>query len=224
MTNADLLVQRFLDQELSGEERLQLLVRLGRETALREKLIDLERLLLDVNRLPRPTVPDGFVEGVLRRTVPAPRPRSWRSLVHALWVPRTFQFNVASAVAAGSVVLLVASVIVAGRRSEPRTEERADATAASAATTSPVLVRLIVLQPGARTVQVAGDFNGWDPAQTPLEQISNAAWAVTIALEPGRYEYMYLVDGQKWVGDPFAVEQSDDGFGSRNAVLEVRPT
>jgi len=46
---------------------------------------------------------------------------------------------------------------------------------------------------------------------------------VTIPLKPGRYEYMFVVDGQQWIPDPFAAEQTDDGFGSRNAVLEVRP-
>ena len=34
---------------------------------------------------------------------------------------------------------------------------------------------------------------------------------------------MFVVDGQQWIADPFAAEQSDDGFGSRNAVLDVRP-
>ena len=34
---------------------------------------------------------------------------------------------------------------------------------------------------------------------------------------------MFVLDGQQWIGDPFAAEQNDDGFGSRNAVLEVRP-
>ena len=86
-----------------------------------------------------------------------------------------------------------------------------------------MLVRLVVLQPGARTVQAAGDFNGWNPDRTPLEQVSNGAWMATIPLEPGRYKYMFVVDGQNWIADPFATEQSDDGFGSRNAVLDVRP-
>jgi len=31
------------------------------------------------------------------------------------------------------------------------------------------------------------------------------------------------VDGERWIADPFAAEQSDDGFGSHNAVLDVRP-
>jgi 1,4-alpha-glucan branching enzyme len=48
-------------------------------------------------------------------------------------------------------------------------------------------------------------------------------WSVTLPLTPGRYEYMFVVDGQRWVSDPAAIEQSDDGFGARNAVLEVLP-
>ena len=31
----------------------------------------------------------------------------------------------------------------------------------------------------------------------------------------------FVIDGEQWIGDPFAAEQSDDGFGSRNAVLDV---
>jgi 1,4-alpha-glucan branching enzyme len=93
----------------------------------------------------------------------------------------------------------------------------------AAASPSATLVRLVIMQPGAKTVQVAGDFNGWNPERTSLEQISDGAWAVTIPLKPGRYAYMFVVDGKQWVADPFAAEQKDDGFGSRNAVLDVRP-
>jgi 1,4-alpha-glucan branching enzyme len=71
-------------------------------------------------------------------------------------------------------------------------------------------------------VQAAGDFNGWNPSRTPLEPTSNGAWTVTIPLEPGRYEYQFVVDGEQWIADPFAIEQNDDGFGARNAVLDVR--
>jgi 1,4-alpha-glucan branching enzyme len=96
----------------------------------------------------------------------------------------------------------------------------------STATSAPaprVLVRLVVLQPEATSVAVAGDFNAWTPARTPLERLTNDAWAVTIPLEPGRYEYMLVVNGTEWIADPLASEHSDDGFGSRNAVLDVRP-
>ena len=100
------------------------------------------------------------------------------------------------------------------RRDRPAAPSRRP-TAQSAADPSTVLVRLVVLQPGAQTVQVAGDFNGWNPARTPLERISGGAWTVTLPLKPGRYEYMFVVDGQHWIADPFAAEQNDDGFGSR---------
>jgi 1,4-alpha-glucan branching enzyme len=118
------------------------------------------------------------------------------------------------------VVLMVGALVV--RPGTPVTSDSARS-ASTGATDATVLVRLVVLQPEARTVDVAGDFNGWDPTRTPLEQAASGAWTVTIPLQPGRYEYMFVVDGKQWVGDPFAVEQADDGFGLRNAVLDVRP-
>ncbi len=225
MIDAERLVQRFVDQELSAEERVRFVVRLGRDAALRQGVMDLEKLVLEVGRLPRPTMPDGFVVRVMERTKPA-RP-TWHRLSNALWAPRSLQWNVASAVAVACVALFVVGWIVAGGLTgqQAPTDRGADVPVTSVAErpSMPVLVRLVVLRPGARTVQAAGDFNEWNPARTPLEQIASGAWTVTIPLEPGRYKYMFVVDGQEWVADPFAVEHSDDGFGSRNAVLDVRP-
>ena len=228
MTDSEQLVQRFLDQELSAEERLRFVVRLGQDGALRERVIELEQLVLDVSRLPRPAVPGGFVARVMERAAPAPP--TWRRLADALWAPHVLRWNLASAVAVACLASLVVGGVVAGGLAlkpepAPASEPGGAGAAASAASTarSTTLVRLVVLQPGARTVQVAGDFNGWNPARTSLEEVSSGAWTVTIPLEPGRYEYMYVVDGRQWMADPFAAEQNDDGFGSRNAVLEVRP-
>jgi hypothetical protein len=242
MTNEE-LVQRFVDQELSAQERMHFVVALGRDQALREHVLALEQLVLDASKLPRPVVPEGFAARVLERT-PAPeasvapvvsaslttgasaelvrRTTPWRRLIDTLWAPRAFQWNLAGAAAAACVVLLaVGAAIVTGTRAAETSI--ADATpAASAPAAGPVLVRLVVVQPGASVVQAAGDFNGWNPSRTPLEQTADGAWTVTLPLEPGRYEYQFVVDGDRWIGDPFAVEQSDDGFGSRNAVLDVR--
>jgi 1,4-alpha-glucan branching enzyme len=114
---------------------------------------------------------------------------------------------------------------IAGRPELPSTGSPGSAVESPAVTSAgtQVLVRLVVVHPGARMVHAAGDFNGWNPAQTPLEELPNGAWAVTIPLQPGRYEYMFVVNGDQWIADPFAAEESDDGFGSRNAVLDVRP-
>lgn len=224
MSGSEELVQRFLDHELSGEERIRFIARLGRDEALRQRVIDLEQLVLDAGRLPRPVVPDGFVARVIERT--ASRPPLRRRLADALWAPRALHWNLASAAAVAWLVLLVAGAVVAGGpfgqpTPAPRTADAPPSGMPAAPPT--VLVRLVVLQPGARTVQVAGDFNGWSPERTPLEPLAGGAWTVTIPLRPGRYEYMFVVDEQQWIADPFAAEQNDDGFGSRNAVLDVRP-
>ena len=229
------LVQRFIDQELSAEERIQFVVALGRDQALREHVLALEQLVLDAGRLPRPIVPEGFSARVLERAM-APeasdvlvvsifrRTITWRRLIDAMWAPRALQWNFAGAAAVACVALIAAGAVVATSWRRP-VAPVADATpvVSGPAQTPVVLVRLVVVQPGARVVQAAGDFNGWNPSRTPLEQTADGAWTVTLPLEPGRYEYQFVVDGDRWIGDPFAVEQSNDGFGSRNAVLDVRP-
>jgi anti-sigma factor RsiW len=224
MTDADHLVQRFVDQELSPEERVRFISRLGRDEGLRRRAMELEQLVLETSRLPRPIVPDDFTARVMERAVPrsVAQPGWWQRMSSRLLAPRELRWNLAGALAVACVMLAIG--IVVGRRGASAPEPSAAAPGpASTGAASPVLVRLVVLQPGARTVQVAGDFNEWNPARTALEQISDGAWAVTIPLKPGRYEYMFVVDGQRWIADPFAAEQNDDGFGSRNAVLDVRP-
>lgn len=230
--NHEHLVQRFVDQELSAEERIQFVVALGRDEALRERVLELERLMLGASRLARPKVPEGFVANVLRSSfaqgvaedekVVAPSvgaSRSW--LIERLWAPRALQWNLAGAAAAACLILLAL-----GGGAAQALRWRAASTVASTnepAAPPVVLVRLVVVQPGARVVQAAGDFNGWNPLETTLQPTADGAWTVTLPLEPGRYEYQFVIDGEQWIGDPFAAEQSDDGFGSRNAVLDVRP-
>ena len=216
----ELLVQRFLDQELSPQERIRFIAQLGRNEDLRQRAIEMEQLLLDVSRLPRPRVPHGFAERVLETTAPATSIRA--RLTDMLFAPRDLRWNLAGAVGTAALLLLVvASVVTRGVRAPA--PPAADPPSAAVATPSTVFVRLVIVHAGARSVQVAGDFNGWDPARTPLDEVSAGAWTVTIPLQPGRYEYMFVVDGQQWIADPFAVEHKDDGFGSRNAVLDVRP-
>jgi hypothetical protein len=144
-------------------------------------------------------------------------------LREALWAPRAFQWNLAGAMAAAGLLLIVGGVLSQRPVTEPAESPTPAVVSTAASGGDRVLVRLVVLQPGANTVEVAGDFNGWDPRRTPLAQTAAGAWTVTLPLEPGRYEYMFVVNGEQWVADPFAVEQIDDGFGSRNAVLDVRP-
>lgn len=216
---SELLVQRFLDEELSPEERIRFIAQLGRNESLRQRAIEMEQLRLDVSRLPKPRVPQDFAERVLSRTAAATA--TWARFTGMLFAPR--DFHLAGAVATAALLIVVTAVVATNVRRPASAPPAAATPTATVATPSTVLVRLVIVQPGARSMQVAGDFNGWNPARTPLDEVSAGAWSVTIPLEPGRYEYMYVVDGQQWVADPFAVEHNDDGFGSRNAVLDVRP-
>jgi hypothetical protein len=227
MTDRDDLVQRFVDQELSAEERIRFVAELGRDAALRERAVALEELLVDASHLNVPAVPPRFVARVMEQAGQA-EPVGQR-LARILWAPRALEWNLARAIGAAcaAIVIAVAALLVArgpfgASRSTGETPSGAERAASSPSIGATVLVRLIVVHPGARTVQVAGDFNGWDPARTPLAHVSGDAWAATLPLEPGRYEYMFVVDGHQWVADPFALEQSADGFGSHNAVLDVR--
>ena len=70
------------------------------------------------------------------------------------------------------------------------------------------------------SVAVAGDFNGWQPASTPLIR-RDGVWSTVLALPPSTYEYMFVVDGERWETDPLASGTRDDGFGGTNAVLDL---
>lgn len=81
-------------------------------------------------------------------------------------------------------------------------------------------VRLRVQAPGARIVTVAGSFNGWEAA--PLKPAGGGWWEIDVALDPGSYEYVYVIDGVATT-PPEAAVTVDDGFGGRNGLLEVLP-
>ena len=74
----------------------------------------------------------------------------------------------------------------------------------------------------AKSISVAGDFNGWNTSTNQLEDPEgDGIWTGKMYLKPGRYEYMLVIDNSKWVTDPNANVYADDGFGSKNAVLYI---
>lgn len=76
--------------------------------------------------------------------------------------------------------------------------------------------------PTSRAVSVVGDFNNWDPLATPLERdASGRRWSVRIPLSPGRYRYVYLVDGAQWLPDPRVPRAPDNDYGAPASVVTV---
>jgi 1,4-alpha-glucan branching enzyme len=78
------------------------------------------------------------------------------------------------------------------------------------------------VRPDARAVFVAGSFNQWQPASTPLKVTAGGRWSVELELAPGAYEYRFVVDGQ-WIADPAASESVPNPFAGVNSVLRVNP-
>lgn len=74
---------------------------------------------------------------------------------------------------------------------------------------------------GAKAVAVAGDFNGWNPAATPLKLDADlGVWQATLVIPPGRYRYRLVVDG-KWTHDPYNTYVEANPFGELNNIVEV---
>ena len=83
-------------------------------------------------------------------------------------------------------------------------------------------VRFEVAAPGAAQVALVGDFNDWNPAATPLRASRhNGVWSVTLPIAPGRHEYAFVVDGERWIPDPHAPRAAAADFGSANSVVTV---
>ncbi len=72
----------------------------------------------------------------------------------------------------------------------------------------------------AQKVLLAGDFNNWTPASTPMTREADGQWRMSLPLSPGRYRYRLVVDGQ-WVTDPHNHYVEANEFGELNNVVEV---
>jgi len=96
--------------------------------------------------------------------------------------------------------------------------------------------------PSAHLVTLAGDFpdNLWggtasgnhtyDATIDPLfddgthgdKVAGDGIWTLIKTLEPGRYQYKFVIDRNTWVTDPNGLETVDDGYGGKNSVLIVK--
>jgi chromosome partitioning protein len=82
-------------------------------------------------------------------------------------------------------------------------------------------VLFTTLYPRAGNVQIAGDFNNWQPEDTPLQKVGeNGVWQIKLPIAKGKYRYRLVVDGQ-WQQDPYSESTELNPYGEYNSVLEV---
>ncbi len=83
-------------------------------------------------------------------------------------------------------------------------------------------VVFVTLYPRADNVQIAGDFNNWQPEYSPMQKVGESGiWQTEMNLYPGRYRYRLVVDGQ-WQQDPYNELTELNPFGGFNSVIEVK--
>lgn len=81
-------------------------------------------------------------------------------------------------------------------------------------------VVFVIRAEGANRVQIAGDFNDWNPDRTPLANVDHETFQIKVPLMPGRYQYRYVVDGH-WRNDPDNHNVEMNPYGELNNVIDV---
>jgi hypothetical protein len=159
-----------------------------------------ERVMAEVRRLPAPaSAALAFEDGVARRVA------RWFAQPRAVTLRLRPAWTLAIAAALAAVVFLPLAESVA-----PGAEEG--------------VAQFVGHFPGARSVEVVGSFNDWRRGALPLsDEHHDGIWHGAVVLPAGQHEYMFVVDGERWVADPLAGRYVDDGFGRENALLIVRP-
>lgn len=75
--------------------------------------------------------------------------------------------------------------------------------------------------PGAKSVHVAGSFNGWKLENALQDADKDGTWELKLRLSEGRYSYKFVVDGTNWTHDPQQEAKEPDGHGGSNSILVV---
>ena len=133
-------------------------------------------------------------------------------LVDSLFTPRTFTLTPAHGL--GLVAAAMAAILVWPGGSGTTTESGKDGHGRA--------THFVLVAPDVGSVHLTGDFTSWSQEGIPLRDVNGSGtWVADVELDPGVYQYVFIVDGEEWRADPGAAAQVDDGFGQVNSVVMV---
>jgi hypothetical protein len=183
---------------------------------------DMERAIEETRRFiderPAPDLTAQVMRRIEELGVSPAEPGIWSRLAGLIWTPRRVELEWRPAygiVAAAALILLIVFLPYG-----PRTPVAAPPSLAAVGNTDPRLfVQFHLDAPDAMDVRLAGSFTNWQP-RYELHQASPGVWTITLPLSAGVHDYVFVVDGQRWVADPYA-QKVDDGFGGVNSRIAL---
>jgi len=205
------IIHKIIDGEASEDEKKTIIRIVEMDAGLKKEVAGLENTVRMLRTSERREPPMFFTAEVMKKLL-RKKTSAFARIREFLFGSRVLHWNMATALGA-AVIMLIGGIIVSRiHLGQPMNT--------AGPTESAVTVRLTFYSPQARTVSVAGDFNKWK-ADADQMKGTDGMWSIELKLKPGVYSYSFVVDGTSWVADPGAQSYTDDGFGSRNAVLRV---
>lgn len=169
----------------------------------------LERVRKEYAATPPPQGARKRIEEALQsEPPPGARPRPLSSVRAKPWL-----------IAAGAAVVLGGALWAVSANRDQRKSPIVATPLVSAESTA--VVRFVLSAPGASTVSVVGDFNGWDTTAAPMRETNAGLWTVSLPVSHGRHVYAFVVNRSRWISDPEAPLSPEDGFGVSSSVLVV---
>jgi hypothetical protein len=139
-------------------------------------------------------------------------------LLGAILKPRQFTLQLRPAFVIAGLMLVIAVGLLKNSQSGDLLPDGVVA-AGSEPEVTRVYVEFRLDAVGATRVTLAGSFNHWRPEHELVES-APGVWSILIPLEPGIHDYSFVIDGERWVADPNAL-QVDDGFGGMNSRIAL---
>lgn len=212
--------QRYLDRETSPSEESAFLARLSE--AERLELLATRTALGALERLPRISAPVDLAARVMAAVKPK-RQSVFTRLRRWLESRPMLGWEFGGAALAASVLFVTLAPQSMMLPADGSLHASSPLTLASHTPGSDGgSLQFSLYAPQAHSVALIGDFNGWgSTAEVKLKPSANGMWSVIVPLPAGRYQYAFLLDGQRWVTDPRAERHVNDDFGRQNAVITI---